>query len=51
MAEEKLLELLECLIEEYQAKKNPETMKAIKTCLNLCFRLGRIMNGFGKEAE
>ena len=48
---EKLNELLECLIEEYKQDKNPETLRLIKDCFGLCFRLGRIANGFGKEKD
>lgn len=50
-AKEKLEELLECLIKEYQAEKNSELLKSIKICNDLCFRFGRIIEGFGKEAD
>ena len=49
-AKEKLDELCECLIEEYVRTKNPEVLKSIKECSAFCFRLGRILHGFGLEA-
>ncbi len=50
-AKERLEELLECLIEEYTKTKNPELLKSIRECSNLCFRLGRILQGFGMEGK
>ena len=48
---ENLSKTLECLIEDYRINPNPETMKLIKEFLGLILRLGKILNGYGTEAD